>query len=77
MSDAPDEWAKDCLKWRGRRLVGQYKHYCFEWDELPVDETCPEWPCGCFWVDAPPAAMKDGGTDLPEAQREHDARRRA
>ena len=25
---------------------------------------------------APPAAMKDGGTDLPEAQRAHDAGRR-
>ena len=25
---------------------------------------------------APPAAMKDGGTALPEAQRAHDARRR-
>ncbi|WP_418024987.1 hypothetical protein ACNKFW_15655 (plasmid) [Paracoccus sp. TD-10] len=42
-----DEWERDCLHWRGRTLTGQHKHWCDEWDGLPVDETCPEWPCGC------------------------------
>jgi len=23
------------------------RHYCFEWDGLPIDETTLEWPCGC------------------------------
>lgn len=42
-----DEWKRDCLHWRGRTLTGQHGHWCEEWDGLPVDETCPEWPCGC------------------------------
>jgi hypothetical protein len=36
-----------CLKERGKVLTGKYRHYCMEWDLLPIDETCPEWPCGC------------------------------
>jgi hypothetical protein len=43
------EWEQECLKWRGRVLTGRYAHYCFDWDGLPVDETCPEWDCGCRW----------------------------
>lgn len=42
------DWEKDCLKWRGRVLTGKFKHWCYEWDELPVDETTPEWPCNCY-----------------------------
>lgn len=42
-----DDWQEDCLKWRGRILNGVYAHWCFDWDELPIDETCDEWPCGC------------------------------
>jgi hypothetical protein len=41
-------WKEDCLKWRGLLLTGKYAHWCDEWDGLPVDETCPEWPCGCY-----------------------------
>lgn len=42
------DWAADCLKWRGKVLTGAHRHYCREWDGLPVDETCTnEWPCGC------------------------------
>lgn len=42
-----DDWKQDCLKYRGKVLTGEYGHWCMEWDQLPVDETCPEWPCGC------------------------------
>lgn len=42
------EWFHDCCKWRGKVLDGEYRHWCFEWDELPVDETTPEFPCECF-----------------------------
>jgi len=43
------EWFDDCKKWRGRVLEGYYRHWCFEWDELPVDETTPEFDCClCF-----------------------------
>lgn len=43
----PNDWAHDCQKWRGKLLTGRQGHWCDEWDGLPVDETCPEWPCGC------------------------------
>ena len=41
------EWEEDCLHWRGRVLTGKYKHWCLDWDDLPIDETCHEWPCAC------------------------------
>ena len=39
------EWIRDCLKWRGELLQGREAHWCYEWDGLPIDETCIEWPC--------------------------------
>ena len=48
-----NDWADDCLKWRGKILTGHYKHWCHEWDGLPVDETTPEWPCGCDFTGWP------------------------
>ena len=42
------QWVEDCLRWRGVVLTGEYAHWCFEYDDLPMDETCyGEWPCGC------------------------------
>lgn len=41
------EFERDCLRFRGRVLTGAHAHWCSEWDDLPVDETCPEWPCQC------------------------------
>ncbi len=41
------EWIDDCEKWRGRLLEGKWAHWCADWDGLPIDETCPEWPCAC------------------------------
>lgn len=40
-----NDWLDDCLLWRGRALTGLFSHWCAEWDDLPIDETCPEWPC--------------------------------
>lgn len=48
------EWITDCQKHRGKILTGKYAHWCYEYDGLPVDETCPEWRCGCF-----PAAIAE------------------
>lgn len=45
-------WDADCRHWHGRVLTGRYKHWCAEWDGLPIDDTCPEWPCGCAISDA-------------------------
>lgn len=41
-------WQKDSAHWRGKVLTGKFRHWCDEWDGLPIDETCPEWSCGCF-----------------------------
>lgn len=46
-NDQAAEFAADSMKWRGRVLTGRYWHWCHDWDWLPVDETTPEWPCGC------------------------------
>lgn len=40
-------WVRDCLHYQGRVLTGKHGHYCADWDELPIDETCLEWPCPC------------------------------
>ena len=43
------EWDADCMRWIGRKLTGEYGHYCWEWDFLPIDETCEEFKaCLCF-----------------------------
>lgn len=44
------QWKADCLKWRGRLLVGEKAHWCGDWDGLPVDETTPDEfsCCDCF-----------------------------
>lgn len=42
-----DHWTEDCLRFRGHGLFGEYSHWCWDWDGLPVDETCKEWPCAC------------------------------
>jgi hypothetical protein len=41
------DWKQDCKHWRNRVLTGRYAHWCMDWDGLPIDETCPEWPCIC------------------------------
>lgn len=40
-------WVQDCRTYRDRVLTGQYAHWCPHWHGLPMDETCPEWPCAC------------------------------
>ena len=43
------EWTADCIAWRGRVLWGVLAHWCGDFDELPVDETCSEFEdCHCF-----------------------------
>ena len=42
-------WKSDCLQWRGRVLTGRLRHWCFDWDALPVDETCLEITCCTCW----------------------------
>lgn len=46
------DFERDCLHWRSRILTAPHAHWCNEWDGRPVDETCPEWPCGCYAEEA-------------------------
>ncbi len=48
------QWDEDCFHWRGQLLTGEYAHWCPNWGDLPMDETCPEWPCNCGIVDIVP-----------------------
>lgn len=42
------EWVEDCMEWWGRVLTGEKAHWCFDWDDLPIDETCEEYEfCNC------------------------------
>lgn len=54
LSPENKEWIRDCMIQRKRILKGKHVHWCPEWDELPMDETCIEWPCGCSVSDAAP-----------------------
>ena len=39
------------MKWWGRVLDGHFAHWCYDWDDLPIDETCDEWDtCTCRFV---------------------------
>jgi len=43
------DWPADCDKWRGQLLTGRYSHWCYDWDGLPMDETCIEFnSCECY-----------------------------
>ena len=44
------EFEEDCIKYYGKILTGKYKHYCYDWDFLPIDETCQEFSC-CNCID--------------------------
>jgi hypothetical protein len=42
------EFEKECQRWHGRKLKGNYAHYCADWDYLPIDDTCVEFQsCTC------------------------------
>jgi len=35
-------WERDCLHYHNRVLKGAQRHYCYDWNMLPIDETVPE-----------------------------------
>ena len=44
-----EEWLECCLREVGHPLTGKYRHFCNDWDDLPIDETCPEFDgCTCW-----------------------------
>ncbi len=49
MLEEISEFDQDCQHHYGKILTGKYKHYCNEFDGLPIDETCIEFAyCLCF-----------------------------
>ncbi len=40
-----NKWEEECIKVYGKVLNGEFKHFCPEWDFLPIDETCGEFEC--------------------------------
>lgn len=49
MPTPSQDWIDDCLEWWGGILTGRFAHWCAEWDDLPIDETCQEFEfCGCY-----------------------------
>lgn len=62
--DASNEWIEDSKKYHGKVLTGKFAHWCLEWDDLPIDETCPEFKvCLCF----PTEEVKDQKEILDKA----------
>ncbi len=46
------QFEEDCMHFHGKILTGIHKHYCPEYDYLPIDETCTEFEyCMCEWED--------------------------
>jgi hypothetical protein len=45
-----NQFEEDCKHFYGKPLTGKYKHYCPDFDYLPIDETCSEFEyCLCEW----------------------------
>jgi hypothetical protein len=65
-------FAADSYRWRGKILTGKYRHYCYDWDCLPVDETTPEWgSCMCL-----PTAARSESEDTQRASEPHQTQER-
>jgi hypothetical protein len=42
-------WELDCKHYWGKTLTGEKAHWCPEFDDLPIDETCDEFKwCECY-----------------------------
>lgn len=45
----PAELSKIMEERHMKILTGKFKHYCWEWDGMAIDETCAEFEvCSCF-----------------------------
>jgi hypothetical protein len=49
-----EKFKRDSMRWRGVVLTGEFAHWCYDWDGLPVDETCDEFT-SCSDVSDPKA----------------------
>ena len=64
------EWERHTRRWRGKVMTGLYAHWCSDWDDLPIDETTPEWPCACSddLIRAVEARFADGRLERREPE---------
>jgi hypothetical protein len=70
-------WEEDCITWRGHVLTGKWAHWCYDWDGLPIDETCGEFPCCCYAYRALPRKLKKwAALGYPKRRNERHLRRR-
>ena len=47
-----EEWMKECQRWHGRVLTSAFRHYCPDWDFLPIDTSLDEFgACTCEYPD--------------------------
>lgn len=43
-----EDWIRDCIRFHGKVLTGEKGHWCWDYDDLPIDETCEEYEnCIC------------------------------
>ena len=38
-----DDWAVESEAFHGHVLRGKHSHWCVDWDDLPIDESCHEY----------------------------------
>ena len=66
------QWCVDSTHWHGKVLSGDYCHWCPEWDDLPIDETCGEIvACMCYDEPAFRVAVSKKELELEEYNRLH------
>lgn len=39
------EFNEACIEMYGETLTGKFRHFCPEFDYLPIDNTCSEFKC--------------------------------
>ena len=65
--DYSEDWIKDSIYWWGKVLMGEYGHWCLEWDELPIDETCIEFAaCKCYKEEGAEAYKEQRRSEIEE-----------
>ena len=47
------EFESECIRYYRKVLTGKAAHFCLDWDDLPIDETCPEYECCTCGFDVP------------------------
>lgn len=56
---------QDAIQIYGKPLTGKYKHYCLEFDYLPIDHTCFEFKFCLCYSDIPEVKEIQDKIELP------------